>query len=204
MLFRSVKHSYIYKRAFSEVMPLRFLAYLQRTTVTIHPHFSFPPQPLPTRQQHQHQYHQHLNQYPHLPSMSTIQQQRPLLVTPPPFTPDIIRHNPWRTNEQSRSSQRRNQTQGLFFHSWTPRPCSDPLCRMPHQQPRPLQTTSLSLCSPTTSHPPSTPSNGSPGIRIALCKEKDSRPFKSPVSAHFPRTVQLVLNDVAASPVVTR
>ena len=133
--------------------------------------------------------------------MSTIQQQHQLPVTPPPFTPDIICHNPWRTNEQSRSLQRRNQALGLFFHSWTPRSCSDPLCRAPHQQPRPPQTTSHSPCSPMTSRPPSTPSNGSPGIQIALCKEKDSRPFKSPVSAHFPRTAQLVLQDVAASPV---
>ena len=165
----------------------------------IHPHFSLPPQLLPTRQQYQHLHHrQHQHQY--LPSMSIIQQYQ-LPVTPPPLTPDIIRHNPWRTNEQSRSSQRRNQALGLFFHSWTPRPCSDPLCRAPHQQPRPLQTTSLSPCSPTTSLPPSTPSSGSPGIQIALCKEKDSRPFKSPVSALFPRTAQLVLKDVAASPV---
>ena len=37
--------------------------------------------------------------------------------------------------------------------------------------------------------------------QIALCKEKDSRLFKSPVSAHFPRTAQFVLKDVAASPV---
>ena len=132
--------------------------------------------------------------------MSIIQQHQ-LPVTPPPLTPDIIRHNPWRTNEQSRSSQRQNQALGLFFHSWTPRPCSDPLCRAPHQQPCPLQITFLSLCSPTTSRLPSMPSSGSPGIQIALCKEKDSRLFKSPVSACFPRTAQLVLKDVAASPV---
>ena len=144
--------------------------------------------------QHQHQHHWHL------PSMSIIQQHQ-LPVTLPLFTPDTIHHNPWRINEQSRSSQRQNQALGLFFHSWTPRPCSDPLCRAPHQQPHPLQTTSPSLCSPMTLRPPSTPSNGSPGIQIALCREKDSRPFKSPVSTHFPRTVQLVLNDVAASPV---
>ena len=50
-----------------------------------------------------------------------------------------------------------------------------------------------------TSCLPSTPSSGLPGIQITLCKEKDLRPFKSPVSAHFPQTVQLVLNDVAAS-----
>ena len=159
----------------------------------IHPHFSLPPQLSPTRQQYQHQHHQHL------PSMSIIHQQHQLPVTPPLFTPDTIHHNPWRTNEQSRSSQRRNKALGLFFHSWTPRPCSDPLCRAPHQQLP--QTTSPSPCSPTTSCLPSTPSSGSPGIQIALCKEKDSRPFKSPVSDHFPRTAQLVLKDVAASPV---
>ena len=133
--------------------------------------------------------------------MSILQQQPQFLVTPPPFTPDIICHNPWRINKQSLSSQRRNQALSLFFHSWTPRPCSDPLCRAPHQQPRPLQTTSPSLCSLTTSRLPSTPSSGSPGIQIALCKEKDSRLFKSPVSARFSRTAQLVLKDVAASPV---
>ena len=178
-----------------------------RQGVTIHPHFSLPPLLPPTRQQHQHLHHrqyQHLHhrqhQHQHLPNMSIIQQHQ-LPVTPPPFTPDIIRHNPWRTNEQSRSSQRQNKALGLFFHSWTPRPRSDPLCCVPHQQPRPLQITSPSLCSPTTSCLPSTPSSGSPGIQIALCKEKDSRPFKSPVSTHFPRTARLVLQDVAASPV---
>ena len=169
----------------------------------IHPHFSLPPQLSPIRQQYQHpqqHQHQHHQQHQHLPNMSTIQQHQ-LPVTPPPLTPDIICHNPWRTNEQSRSSQRRNQALGLFFHSWTPRSCSDPLCRVPHQQPRLPQTTSHSPCSLMTSHLPSTPLSGSPGIQIALCKEKDSRPFKSPVSAQFPRTAQLVLQDVAASPV---
>ena len=131
----------------------------------------------------------------------SITQQHQLPVTPPLLIPDIIYHNPWRTNKQSCSSQRRNQALSLFFHSWTPRPCSDPLCHTPHQQPRPPQTTSPSLCSPTTSRLPSTPSSGSPGIQIALCKEKDSRPFKSPVSTRFPRTAQLVLKDVATSPV---
>ena len=171
--------------------------------VTIHPHFSRPPQLSPLYQQYQHQHHWEYQQYQHqhLPNMSTIHQQHQPPVTPPPFTPDIICHNPWRTNEQSCSSQRQNQALGLFFHSWTLRPCSDPLCHAPHQQPRPLQTASPSLCSPTTSHPPSMPLSGSLGIQIALCKEKDSRPFKSPVSAHFPQTVQLVLNDIAASPV---
>ena len=135
--------------------------------------------------------------------MSTIHQQHQLLVTPPLFTPKTIHHNPWRINEQSYSTQRWNQAMGLFFHSWTPemRPCSNPLCHAPHQQPRLRQTTSPSLCSPTTLRPPSTPSIGSPGILVTLCKEKDARPFKSPVSAHFPWTVQLVLNNVAASPV---
>ena len=80
------------------------------THVTIHPHFSFPPQLSPTHQQYQRQHHQHLlKQHPHLPSMSIIQLQHQLPVTPPPLTPDIIRHNPWRTNEQSRSSQRRDR-----------------------------------------------------------------------------------------------
>ena len=166
-----------------------------RVLVTIHPHFSLPPQLSPLHQQYQHQHQQRL------PSMSTICQQHQLPITPPLFTPDTIHHSPWRTNEQSRSSQRWNQALGLFFHSWTLRPCSDPLCRAPHQQPHPLQTTSPSPCSPTTLHLPSMPSSGSPGIQIALCREKDLRPFKSPVSAHFPQTVQLVLNDVAASPV---
>ena len=163
--------------------------------VTIHPHFSLPPRLSPSRQQYQHQH------YRHLPSMSTTHQQHQLPVTLPLFTPDTIHHNPWRINKQSCSSQRRNKALGLFFHSWTPRPCSDPLCHTPHQQPRPLQTTSPSLCSPMTSRPPSMPSSGSPGIQIALCKEKDSRLFKSPVSTRFPRTAQLVLQDIAASPV---
>ena len=112
-----------------ETMPSNY------SCVTIHPHFSLPPQLSPTLQQYQHQ-HQHQ----HLPSMSLIQQHQ-LPVTPPPLTPDIIRHNPWRINEQSCHLQRQNQALGLFFHSWTPRPCSDPLCRAPHQQPRPLQIT---------------------------------------------------------------
>ena len=148
----------------------------------IHPHFSLPPRLSPICQQYQHPHHQQ-HQHQHLPSMSIIQQHQ-LPVTPPPLTPDVIRHNPWRTNEQSCSSQRRNKALGLFFHSWTPRPCSNPLCCMPHQQLP--QTTSHSPCSPMTSHLPSTPSSGSPGIQIALCKEKDSRLFKSPVSACFP------------------
>ena len=144
-------------------------AYTDTANVMIHPHFSLPPRLSPIRQQYQHLHHrqhQHLHHRQHQhqhPSMS-ITQQHQLPVTPPPLTPDIICHNPWRTNEQSRSSQRRNQALGLFFHSWTPRPCNDPLCRAPHQQPRPLQTTSPSLCSPTTSHLLSMPSSGSLGI----------------------------------------
>ena len=165
------------------------------------PHFSLPPQLSPSCQHHrQHQQYQYQHHW-HLPSMSTTHRQHQLPVTPPLFTPDTIHHNPWRTNEQSCSSQRWNKAIGLFFHSWTPRPCNDPLCRTPHQQPHLPQITSPSLCLLTTSHPPSTPSQGSLGIQVTLCKEKDSRPFKSPVSAHFPQTVQLVLNNVAASPV---
>ena len=156
------------------------------THVMIHPYFSLPPRLSPTHQQYQHPHHRQ-HQHQHLPSMSTTQQHQ-LPVTPPPLTPDIIRHNPWRTNEQSCSSQRRNKALGLFFYSWTPRPCSNPLCCTPHQQPHPLQTTSPSLCSPTTLCLPSMPLSGSPGIQIALCKEKDLRLFKSPVSACFPQT----------------
>ena len=168
--------------------------------VMIHPHFSLPPQLSPSYQQYQHQH------YWYLPSMSTTHQQQPpfqLPATPPPFTPDTICQNPWRINKQSCSAQRWNQAIGLFFHSWTPemRPCSNPLCHTPYWQPHPLQTTSPSLCSPMISHPLSMPSIGLLGILVTLCKEKDARPFKSPVSAHFPQTVQLVLNDIAASPV---
>ena len=137
----------------------------------IHPHFSLPPQLSPSYQWYQHQHHQHLL------SMSTIHRQHQLPVTPPPFTPDTIHHNPWRTNEQSRSSQRQNKALDLFFHSWTPRPCSDPLCCMPHQQPCLYQTTSPSLCSPTTSCPPSMPSIGSPGVTVdeSPCEEEGSK-----------------------------
>ena len=40
---------------------------------------------------------------------------------------------------------------------------------------------------------------GSPTIQVTLCKEKDSRAFRSPVSAQFPQTAQLVLQDVITS-----
>ena len=45
------------------------------------------------------------------------------------------------------------------------------------------------------------PSIGLPTIQVILCKEKDSRAFRSPVFAQFPRTAQLVLQDVVASTV---
>ena len=88
----------------------------------------------------------------------------------------------------------------LFFQSWTPEitPCHNLLCRMPHHQ---SQTTSHSLCSQMTSPPTNTPSIGLPTIQVTLCKEKDSRVFRSPVSAQFPRTAQLVLQDIVASTV---
>ena len=94
----------------------------------------------------------------------------------------------------------RNPSPDLFFQSWIPEitPCRDPLCCMPHHQ---SQTTSPSPCSQTTSPPTSMPSIGSLTIQVTLCKEKDSRAFKSPVSAQFPRTAQLVLQDVVASTV---
>ena len=88
----------------------------------------------------------------------------------------------------------------LFFQSWTPEitPCRDLLCRMLHHQ---NQTTSPSPCSQTISPPMSTLSIGLPTIQVTLCKEKNSRAFKSPVSAQFPRTAQLVLQDVVTSTV---
>ena len=94
----------------------------------------------------------------------------------------------------------RSPSPNLFFQSWTPEitPCRDPLCRMPHHQ---SQTTSHSPCSQTTSPLTNTPSIGLPTIQVTLCKEKDLRAFKSPVSAQFPRTAQLVLQDVVASTV---
>ena len=160
----------------------------------IYPHFSLPPQLSPSHQRYQHQHHQHL------PSMSIIHQQPQLPVTPLPTLPTSFKENPklWMsmTKAQRRAAKevrwaqqphlKGNQHPNLFFSSWTPGPCSDPLCCMPHQQPCPSQTTSPSPCSPMTSRPPSTPSTGLPGIWVTLCKEKDVRPFKSPVSAHFP------------------
>ena len=94
----------------------------------------------------------------------------------------------------------RSPSPDLFFQSWTPEiiPCRDPLCRIPHHQ---SQTTSHSPCSQTTSPPTTTPSIGSPTIQVTLCREKDLRAFRSPVSAQFPRTAQLVLQDVVASTV---
>ena len=77
-------------------------------------------------------------------------------------------------------------------------PCHDLLCHMPHHQ---SQTTSLSLCSQTISPPMSMLSIGLPTIQVTLCREKDLRAFRSPVSAQFPRTAQLVLQDVVTSTV---
>ena len=94
----------------------------------------------------------------------------------------------------------RSPSPDLFFQSWTPEitPCHDLLCCMPHHQ---NQTTSHSPCSQTTSPPMNMLSIGSPVIQVTLCKEKDSRAFRSPVSAQFPRTAQLVLQDVVTSTV---
>ena len=47
----------------------------------------------------------------------------------------------------------------------------------------------------------STLSIGSPTIQVTLCKEKDSKAFRSPVSAQFPRLARSVLQDVVASTV---
>ena len=104
---------------------------------------------------------------------------------------------PWRAEQPHLE---RNPSPSLFFQDWTPEiiPCRDPLCCMPHHQ---SQTTSPSPCSQTTSPPTNTPSTGSLTIQVTLCKEKDSRAFRSPVSAQFPRTAQLVLQDVVASTV---
>ena len=77
-------------------------------------------------------------------------------------------------------------------------PCCNLLCCMPHHQ---SQTTFSSPCSQMTSPPMNMPSIGSPTIQVTLCKEKDLRAFKSPVSAQFPQTAQLVLQDVIASTV---
>ena len=88
----------------------------------------------------------------------------------------------------------------LFFQDWTSEitPCCDLLCHMPHHQ---SQTTSHSPCSQMTLPPTNTPSIGSPTIQVTLCKEKDSRAFRSLVSTQFPQTAQLVLQDVVASTV---
>ena len=153
--------------------------------------------------------------------MSTLHYQRPSFqyapyrpVTPPPVLPNSYKENPtlWMsmTKAQRHTAKERrraeqphlahNLSPDLFFQSWTPEitPCRDPLCRMPHHQ---NQTTSHSPCSRTTSPPTNTPSIGSPTIQVTLCKEKDSRVFKSPVSTQFPWTVQLALQDVVASTV---
>ena len=88
----------------------------------------------------------------------------------------------------------------LFFQSWTPEiiPCRNPLCRMPHHQ---NQTTSPSPCSQMTSPPTTTHSTGSLTIQVMICKDKDSKAFRSPVSAQFPRLARSVLQDVVASTV---
>ena len=94
----------------------------------------------------------------------------------------------------------RSPSPDLFFQSWTPEitPCRDLLCRTPHHQ---NQTTSHSPCSQMTLPPTSTHSTGSPTIQVTLCREKDLRAFRSPVSAEFPRTARLVLQDIVASTV---
>ena len=145
--------------------------------------------------------------------MSTLHYQRPSFqyapycpVTPPPVLPNSYEENPtlWMSmtraqrhaaRERRKAEQphlKRSPSPDLFFQNWTPEitPCCDLLCRMPHHQ---SQTTSHSPCSPTTLPPTTTPSIGSPTIQVTLCKEKDSRAFRSPVSAQFlspPRNVQ--------------
>ena len=153
--------------------------------------------------------------------MSTLHYQRPSFqyapycpVTLPPVLPLSYEENPtlWmsmtkaqhHTTKELRRAQQphleRSPSPGLFFQDWTPEtaPCSNLLCRIPHHQ---SLTTSHSLCSQTTSPPMSMLSIGSPTIQVMLCKEKDSRAFRSPVSAQFPRTAQLVLQDIVASTV---
>ena len=153
--------------------------------------------------------------------MSTLHYQRPSFqytpycpVTPLPVLPSSYEENPtlWMlmtkaqhhaAKEHRRAEQphlKRSPSPDLFFQSWTPEitPCHDLLCRMPHHQ---SQTTSPSPCSQMTSPPTTMPSIGLPTIQVTLCKEKDSRAFRSPVSAQFPRTAQLVLQDVIASTV---
>ena len=153
--------------------------------------------------------------------MSTLHYQRPSFqytpycpVTPPPVLPLSYEENPtlwmsmtkaqrYATKELRRAEQphlEHSPSPDLFFQSWTPEttPCHDPLCRMPHHQ---SQTTSHSPCSQTTSPPTTTPSIGSPTIQVTPCKEKDLKAFRSPVSAQFPQTAQLVLQDVVVSTV---
>ena len=153
--------------------------------------------------------------------MSTLHYQRPSFqyapyrpVIPPPVLPLSYKENPtlWTSmtkaqrhaaKELRRAKQphlERSPSPDLFFQSWTPEitPCCDPLCHMPHHQ---SQTTSHSPCSQTTSPPTTTPSIGSLTIQVTLCKEKDSRAFRSPVSAQFPRLARSVLQDVVASTV---
>ena len=153
--------------------------------------------------------------------MSTLHYQRPSFqyapycpVTLPPVLPLSYKENPtlWMSmtkaqchaaKELGRAEQPHlacSPSPDLFFQSWTPEitPCCDLLCRMPHHQ---SQTTSHSPCSQTTSPPTTTHSTGSPTIQVTLCKEKDLRVFRSPVSAQFPWTAQLVLQDVVASTV---
>ena len=155
------------------------------------------------------------------PTMSTLHYQRPSFqytpyhpVTPPPVLPLSYKENPtlWTsmTRAQCQATKEMRWAQqlhlehtpspDLFFQDWTPEMtlCHNLLCRMPHHQ---SQTTSPFLCSQMTSPPMSTLSIGSPTIPVTLCKEKDSRAFKSPVSAQFPCTAQLVLQDVVASTV---
>ena len=150
--------------------------------------------------------------------MSTLHYQRPSFqyapyrpVTPPPVLPSSYEENPmlWTSmtkaqrhaaKERRRAVQphlARSPSPDLFFQSWTPEitPCRNPLCCMPHHQ---SQTTSHSPCSQTTSPPTNTPSIGLLTIQVMLCKEKDSRAFRSPVSAQFPRLARSVLQDVIA------
>ena len=153
--------------------------------------------------------------------MSALHYQRPSFqytpyrpVTPPPVLPLSYKENPtlWMlmTKAQHHAAKELRRAQqphlehspssGLFFQDWTPEmtPCRNPLCCMPHHQ---SQTTSPSPCSQTTLSPMSMLSIGLLTIQVMLCKEKDLRAFRSPVSAQFPRTAQLVLQDVVASTV---
>ena len=150
--------------------------------------------------------------------MSTLHYQRPSFqyapycpVTLPPVLPLSYEENPtlWMSmtkaqrhaaKELRRAEQphlERSPSPDLFFQSWTPEitPCRDLLCHMLHHQ---SQTISHSLCSQTTSPPTTTPLIGLPTIQVTLCKEKDLRVFRSLVSAQFPRTAWLVLQDIIA------